>query len=40
MGKDKMLPKDHKLIAPGEVKAQRENRLTAEQVRTIRGNVI
>ena len=38
-GNDKLLPKDHKAIAPGEVKAQRENKLTAEQVQTIRGKL-
>jgi mono/diheme cytochrome c family protein len=38
-GNDKLLPKDHKPIAPEEVKAQRENRLTAEQVLAIRGKL-
>jgi len=35
-GNDKLLPKGHKAIAPEEVKAQRENRLAAEQVHKIR----
>ena len=38
-GNDKLLPKDHKQIAPEEVKAQRENKLTAEQVQKIRGKL-
>jgi mono/diheme cytochrome c family protein len=38
-GNDKLLPKDHKPIAPEEVKAQRENRLTVEQVLAIRGKL-
>jgi mono/diheme cytochrome c family protein len=38
-GNDKLLPKDHKPIAPEEVKAQRDNRLTAEQVLAIRGKL-
>ena len=38
-GNDKLLPKDHKPIAPEEVKARRENRLTAEQVHAIRGKL-
>jgi len=38
-GNDKLLAKDHKPIAPGEVKAQRVNKLTAEQVQTIRGKL-
>jgi mono/diheme cytochrome c family protein len=38
-GNDKLLPKDHKPITPEEVKAQRANRLTAEQVLTIRGKL-
>lgn len=35
-GNDKLLPKDHKAIGPEEVKTQRENRLTVEQVYRIR----
>jgi len=35
-GNDKLLPKDHKAITPEEVKAQRENRLTAKQVDELR----
>ena len=31
-GNDKLLPKDHKAIAPGEIASQRAARLTAEQV--------
>jgi mono/diheme cytochrome c family protein len=38
-GNDKLLPKDHKAIAPGEVKAQRDNKLTPEQVYAIRGKL-
>lgn len=38
-GNDKLLPKDHKVIAPGEIKAQRENKLTAEKVLSIRGKL-
>lgn len=38
-GNDKLLPKDHKPIAPEEVKAQRDNRLTPEQVQKIRGKL-
>jgi len=35
-GNDRLLPKDHKTIAPEEVRIQRENKLTAEQVYTMR----
>lgn len=35
-GNDKLLPKDHKAIAPGEVKALRGEKLTPEQVYAIR----
>ena len=38
-GNDKLLPKDHKAIAPGEVTVQRANKLTVEQVRKIRGEL-
>ena len=38
-GNDILLPKDHKAIAPEEVAAQRKNKLTAEQVREIRGKL-
>jgi mono/diheme cytochrome c family protein len=38
-GNDKLLPKDHRAIAPGEVKAQRGNKLTPEQVYAIRGKL-
>lgn len=38
-GNDKLLPKDHKPFAPGEVKAQRGNKLTVEQVQQIRGKL-
>jgi mono/diheme cytochrome c family protein len=35
-GNDKLLPKDHKPIDPGEVKARRGKKLTPEQVYAIR----
>lgn len=35
-GNDKLLPKGHKEITPGEVKAQRGKKLTPEQVHEIR----
>ncbi|MHB1025088.1 MAG: c-type cytochrome [Desulfobacteria bacterium] len=38
-GNDKLLPKDHKAITPGEVKAQRNNPLTTEQVLAARGKL-
>lgn len=38
-GNDKLLPKDHKAIDPGEVKARRENKLTVEQIHAIRGKL-
>lgn len=38
-GNDKLLPKDHKAIAPGEVKARRGEKLTPEQVYAIRGKL-
>ena len=38
-GNDKLLPKGHKAIAPGEVKARRDNKLTPEQVYAIRGKL-
>lgn len=36
---DKLLPKDYKAIAPGEVSAQRANKLTVDQVLAIRGKL-
>lgn len=38
-GNDKLLPKDHTPITPGEVKARRGNKLTPEQVHTARGKL-
>ncbi len=38
-GNDKLLPKDHKAIAPGDVKAQRGDKLTPEQVHALRGKL-
>ena len=38
-GNDKLLPKDHKAIDPGEVKIQREDKLTAEQVYKMRESL-
>jgi mono/diheme cytochrome c family protein len=38
-GNDKLLPKDHKPIAPAEVKAQRDKKLTPEQVHAVRAKL-
>jgi len=39
LGNDTRLPKGRKAIRPGEVKAQRNNKLTPEQIHAIRGRL-